>query len=207
VALTLPLAYALAATIAFALPRRRQATALALIVLPFWTSYVVRTYAWLLALSDTGVINRALLAIGLIDEPLVLVNARSGVLIVFVHYFLMVMTLSIFVNLRRIPTNYIRAARDLGAPWHRVFLHVVLPLSVPGVAVGVFLTIVIAIGDYVTPQIVGGGNELTLPQAVMLQVGRFADTPMAAAISFILMLLIVAVLLAFGRHLRSGGAR
>lgn len=198
----LPLAYALAATIAFIIPKRWQIAALVLAVLPFWTSYVVRTYSWLLLLSERGVFNSLLMDIGLIDTPLHLVNSRAGVLIVFVHYFVMIMTLTIYVSLRQIPANIIRAARDLGAKTHQVFLVVILPMSIPGVMVGVFLTFVLAIGDYVTPQIIGGNNELMMPQAIILQVGRMANTPQAAALSFILMGVVVIGVMLFGRWLR-----
>lgn len=203
VLLTLPLAYALAAAIAFGVSPRWQPVILALIVLPFFASYIVRTYAWLLVLSDKGVINTALMYLGLTEEPIRLVNDRVGVLIVFIHYFVMIMALAIYVNLVRIPTNQLRAAADLGAGPLRVFASVILPQSLPGIAVGVFLTIVIAVGDYVTPQVIGGGQELTLPQAIMLQIGRFSDVPMAATLSFVLTLCILAALAIFSPWLTS----
>jgi spermidine/putrescine transport system permease protein len=203
VALSLPLAYALAAAVAFGVPPRVRPLILALIVLPFFSSYIVRTYAWLLVLADKGMINSVLQSLGLADGPLPLVNNRAGVLIVFVHYFVMIMALSIYVNLRRIPENYLRAASDLGAgPW-QVFGRVILPLSIPGIAVGVFLTIVIVVGDYVTPQVIGGGSELTLPQAIMLQIGRFSNVPLAAALSFVLTLCILVALILFSPWLKS----
>jgi len=203
VLIALPLAYAMAASVVFAIPRRWHVSVLVLTILPFWTSYVVRTYAWLLVLGDRGLVNSTLMSIGLIETPLSLVNARAGVLIVFVHYFTMIMTLTIFVNLRRIPENLIRAARDLGATPLQVFWRVILPLTVPGVATGVFLTMVLAIGDYVTPQIIGGGNELTMPQAIMLQVSRLANTPMAAALSFFLTVCVVAAVVVFSPWLKT----
>lgn len=202
IAIGLPLAYALAATIAFIVPKRWQIAALVLAILPFWTSYVVRTYSWLLLLSERGMFNTLLMDIGLIEQPLELVNSRAGVLIVFVHYFVMIMTLTIYVSLRQIPMNIIRAARDLGARTRHIFFEVVLPMSIPGVMVGVFLTFVLAIGDYVTPQIIGGGNEMMMPQAIVLQVGRMANTPQAAAFSFILMGVVILGVVVFGRWLK-----
>ena len=203
VLIALPIAYGMAASVVFAVPRRWHVPVLVLTILPFWTSYVVRTYAWLLVLGDQGLINETLITIGVINEHLSLVNNRAGVLIVFVHYFTMIMTLTIFVNLRRIPGNLIRAARDLGASPAQVFWRVILPLSVPGIATGVFLTIVLAIGDYVTPQIIGGGSELTMPQAIMLQVSRLANTPMAAALSFFLTACVVIAVIVFSPWLRT----
>ena len=202
IAIGLPLAYALAATIVFVIPKRWQIAALVLTVLPFWTSYVVRTYSWLLLLSERGIFNELMLSIGLIDAPLTLVNSRAGVLIVFVHYFVMIMTLTIYVSLRSIPANVIRAARDLGAQTRHVFTDVILPMSIPGVMVGIFLTFVLAMGDYVTPQIIGGSREMMMPQAIVLQVGRMANTPQAAALSFILMTVVVIGVVMFSRWIK-----
>ncbi len=205
VVISTPLAFALAAVIAFLVPRRWQLAALVLAVLPFWTSYIVRSYSWLLLLSERGIFNSLLLDLGLIAEPLTLVNSRLGVLIVMVHYFMMIMTLTIYVNLRQIPTNYLRAARDLGAGRLQVLLKVILPLSLPGIMVGIFLTVVFAIGDYVTPQIIGGSREMVMPQAIMLQVGRLANTPMAAALAFILMVVVGLTVVGFRRWIRMTG--
>jgi spermidine/putrescine transport system permease protein len=120
----------------------------------------------------------------------------------FVHFFVMLLTLTTYANLTQIKGSYRRAAADLGAsPW-QTFVHVTLPLSLPGVAVGAFLTFVLTIGDYVTPQILGGGKELVLPQAIMLVVQRSADFPFAAAMSMILMLVVTVAYLAFARHLK-----
>jgi spermidine/putrescine transport system permease protein len=114
----------------------------------------------------------------------------------------MLLTLTIYANLVQIKDSYRKAAADLGAsPW-QTFLYVTLPLSLPGIAVGAFLTFVLAIGDYITPQILGGGRELLLPQAIMLQIERRADFPMASALSMILMLVVTAAYLGFARRLR-----
>ena len=120
----------------------------------------------------------------------------------FVHFFVMLLTLTIYANLSQIKESYRKAAADLGASGFQTFLHVTLPLSLPGVAVGAFLTFVLAVGDYITPQILGGGKELLLPQAIMLQIGRAADFPMASALSMILMLVVTAAYLLFARYLR-----
>lgn len=202
VIVTTPLAYGFALALVYAVPRRWQGAAVALAALPFFTSYVVRTYAWLLVLSDQGVVNAALLGSGLLDAPLRLVASRAGVLIVFVHYFIMVMTLTLWVSLRHIPDSLIRAALDLGASPLQAFVRVILPLSLPGLMVGMFLTAVFTIGDYVTPQILGGNQELLMPQAIMLQVGRTGDTPMAAALALVLMAVVVLIAAGCARWLR-----
>jgi len=201
-AISVVLAYPLAWIIAERVARRWQRLALILAILPFWTSYVVRSYAWLLLLARNGVINQALLGIGIIDQPLELSATRTATVLGFVHFFVMLLTLTIYANLVQLSPNYRRAAADLGArPW-QVLLHVILPLTLPGVMVGAFLTFVLCIGDYITPQILGGNQELVLPQIIMLQIGRRADFPMAAALSIILMLVVSLAYLGCARWLK-----
>jgi len=200
--LSVLLSYPLAYILAYRVPARWQRVLLVLIVLPFWTSYVVRSYSWLLVLSPHGIVNQVLLGLGLLERPLDLGNSRGATVLGFVHFFVMLLTLTTYANLTQIKGSYRRAAADLGAsPW-QTFVHVTLPLSLPGVAVGAFLTFVLTIGDYVTPQILGGGKELVLPQAIMLVVQRSADFPFAAAMSMILMLVVTVAYLAFARHLK-----
>jgi spermidine/putrescine transport system permease protein len=195
-------AYPLAYILAYRVPQRWQRIVLVAIVLPFWTSYVIRSYSWLLVLSENGIISQTLLALGITDGPIGFGNNRGATVLGFVHFFIMLLTLTIYANLVQIKDSYRRAAADLGASGVQTFLHVTLPLSLPGVAVGAFLTFVLAVGDYITPQILGGGNELLLPQAIMLQIGRAADFPMASALSIILMLVVTAAYLLFARFLR-----
>ena len=201
-ALSILLAYPLAWIIAERVPQRFQRTALILAVLPFWTSYVARSYSWLLVLSRNGVINQTLMNIGVISEPLELASNRTATVIGFVHFFVMLLTLTIYANLVQLSPNYRRAAADLGANAFQTFWHVILPLTMPGIMTGAFLTFVLCIGDYVTPQILGGNNELVLPQIIMLQLGRRADFPMAAALSIILMLAVTAAYVACARWLK-----
>ncbi|MCM2402737.1 ABC transporter permease [Rhizobium sp. S153] len=196
------LAYPLAWIIAERVPRRWQRFALIMAILPFWTSYVVRSYSWLLVLSGGGVVNQALMWTGLISEPLQLSANRVGTVIGFVHFFVMLLTLTIYANLVQLSPNYRRAAADLGANGFQTFWHVILPLTLPGIMVGAFLTFVLCIGDYITPQILGGNNELVLPQVIMLQLGRRADFPMAAALSLVLMVVVTIAYLACARWLK-----
>ena len=195
-------AYPLAYILAYRVPPRWQRLALILAILPFWTSYVIRSYAWLLVLSENGVVNAVLLTLGIVDQPLALANSRGATVLGFVHFFTMLLTLTIFANLVQIKPSYRKAAADLGASPPQAFLRVTLPLSLPGVAVGAFLTFVVAIGDYITPQVLGGSKELLLPQAIMLQVMRRADLPMASAMSVLLMAAVTVVFLIFARKLR-----
>jgi spermidine/putrescine transport system permease protein len=200
--LSILFAYPLAWIIAERVPKRFQRMALILAILPFWTSYVVRSYSWLLVLSKGGVINNALMDIGLIAEPLEIASNRTATIIGFVHFFVMLLTLTIYSNLIQLSPNYRRAAADLGANAFQTFWHVILPLTLPGIMTGAFLTFVLCIGDYITPQILGGNNELVLPQIIMLQIGRRADFPMAAALSIILMLAVTLAYVACARWLK-----
>jgi spermidine/putrescine transport system permease protein len=196
------IAYPFAWVLAFVVPERFQRLALMLAVLPFWTSYVVRSYAWLLVLAEKGVVNRALVDAGLLAEPMQLANTRAATIIGFVHFFVMLLTLTIFANLKQLSPNYRKAAADLGAGPLRAFWHVVLPLTLPGIMVGAFLTFVLAIGDYITPQILGGNNELLMPQLIMMQIGRRGDFSAASALSILLMAVVTIAYLACARWLK-----
>ena len=199
--LSVLLAYPLAWIIAEEIPARYRRLALALAVLPFWTSYVVRSYAWSLVMAKQGVLNEAITSLGL--PALALGNSRAAVVIGFTHFFTMLLVLTIYASLVQLPPNLRRAASDLGAGPVAIFRHVVWPLTLPGVAVGAFLTFALCIGDYVTPQILGGGNDLALPQLVMLQIGRSADLPMASALSIILMVAVTLAYLLLARSMRT----
>ncbi len=196
------LAWPLAATIAWTIPPRLQRLALLLAVLPFWTSYVVRSYSWLLVLGKNGVLNKALIGAGLLGEPLQLASTRSATVIGFVHFFVMLLTLTIYANLVQLSPNYARAAADLGASRLRVLWHVILPLTLPGILTGAFLTFVLCIGDYITPQILGGNTELTLPQLIMLQLQRSGNFPLASALSVVLMAVVTLAYAAVARWIR-----
>jgi spermidine/putrescine transport system permease protein len=199
---SLVLAYPFAWILAEIVPERWQRLALMLAVLPFWTSYIVRSYSWLLVLAERGIVNGALAATGLIDEPLRLSNTRTATVIGFTHFFVMLLTLTIYANLKQLNPNYRRAAADLGAGSLATFIHVILPLTAPGIVVGSFLTFVIAMGDYITPQILGGNNELLMPQLIMMQIGRRGDFPLASALSLILMGAVTVAYLGAARWLK-----
>ncbi|HRX36717.1 MAG TPA: ABC transporter permease [Aestuariivirga sp.] len=196
------LAYPFAWILAFIVPERWQRLALMLAVLPFWTSYVVRSYSWLLVLAEKGVINGALTGSGLLSDPVQLANTRTATVIGFVHFFVMLLTLTIYANLKQLSPNYRKAAADLGASPLQTFIHVILPLTLPGIMVGAFLTFVLAIGDYITPQILDGNNELLMPQLIMMQIGRRGDFASASALSIILMAVVTIAYLASARWLK-----
>nr|HIL74347.1 ABC transporter permease [Rhodospirillales bacterium] len=201
-AISILLAYPLAYILAYRISPKWQKVILIFAVLPFWTAYVVRSYSWLLVISENGIINFVLTHLGIIDQPLQMAYTRGATILGFVHFFTMLLTLTIYANLVQIKPSYWKAAEDLGASKLQVFLRITLPLSIPGVAVGAFITFVIAIGDYITPQILGGSTEVLVPQAIMLQVSRAANFPMASVMSITLMLVIVVVYAITAKHLK-----
>lgn len=200
--LSVLLAWPLAWIIATQVPPRWQRLAIMLAVLPFWTSYVVRSYAWALVLGQNGVLMQGLIGIGLLDEPIQIMATRAATIIGFVHFFVMLLTLTIYANLVQLSPNYARAAADLGASGWQTLRLVILPLTLPGIMTGAFLTFVLCIGDYITPQILGGNNELSMPQLIMLQLGRRGDFPMASALSVVLMAIVTLAYAATARWLR-----
>jgi spermidine/putrescine transport system permease protein len=201
-AISVVVAYPLAYVLAYRLSGRWQRVLLLVTVLPFWTAYVVRSYSWLLVLSDGGILNQLLQWLGAIDTPLGLAYTRGATVLGFVHFFTMLLTLTIFANLVQINPSYRKAAADLGASAFSVFWRITLPLSIPGIAVGAFLTFVITIGDYITPYILGGNTEVLVPQAIMLQIGRSANFPMAAVMGTLLMAIVTLVYVGASKHLK-----
>ena len=202
VAVSVLVAYPLAYVLAYRVPARWRKLLLVLLILPFWTSYLVRSYAWSVVLGDNGIVNSALLAIDLIDAPLQLNYRRGATVLGFVHFFTMLLTLTIYANLVQINPSYRAAAADLGASAFQVFFRITLPLSIPGIMVGAFITFVITMGDFITPQILGGASELLLPQSIILQIQRAADFPMASAMSVLLMLTVTVAYFVLARWLR-----
>jgi spermidine/putrescine transport system permease protein len=203
VVVSLLLAYPFAYVLAYRVPKRWQRFALACAILPFWTSYVVRSYAWLLVLAPTGIINWVLINLGITERPITLAYNPNATVLGFVHFFIMLNALTIYANLVQINPRYVLAAQDLGASAWRSFLAVTLPLSVPGMAVGAFLTVVLCIGDFITPQILGGNKELLLPQVIMMQIQRQLDLPMASVMSLVLTVIVAVVYLLMQKPMRS----
>ena len=154
------------------------------------------------SLPRTASINKALLWTGILAEPVQLANTRFATIIGFVHFFVMLLTLTIYANLKQLSPNYRRPPPILAPSPFQTFIHVILPLTLPGIMVGAFLTFVLAIGDYITPQILGGNNELLMPQLIMMQIGRRGDFPLASALSLILMVVVTIAYLACARWLK-----
>jgi len=191
------LAYLLAAAIWRAGPSGRVVL-IALVIIPFWTSVLVRSYAWMVLLGRHGVINEALGALGLIDAPLRLLNTPLAVQIAMVHILLPYMILPIANALRQIDPSLARAASGLGAtPW-RTFRQVVFPLSMPGVAAGTLLVFVLSLGFYITPAMLGGPRDITLSMLIAMQVDNL-NWAYAAALSTVLLATALVIIALFQR--------
>lgn len=175
------------------------------LLLPFWTSVLVRTYAWLVLLGRNGVVNRWLRDAGLIDAPLPLLHNTAGVLIGMVHVLLPYMVFPIYASLLRIDRDLSLAAEGLGAPAWRSFLRVTLPLSLPGVSAGCALVFVLSLGFFITPALLGGGRVVMVSMLIEQQVREFLDWPFAAALSTVLLVATLAIYALIGRITRGAG--
>ena len=191
-AITLVLGYPVAWFLASA-PPRWAAVGLVFLILPFWTSVLIRTYAWSVILGRNGVINRALLDSGVIDEPLRLLNNEIGVLIGMVHVLLPYMVFPIYAIMRRQVPTLLLASRGLGAPGPQTFLRVFLPLTLPGILAGTTLVFVLSLGFFITPAILGGGKVMMIAVLIEQQVRGLSNWPFAAALSTVLLVAALAM--------------
>ena len=176
--------------LAYLLAHLRDKTAnllLILVLLPFWTSLLVRTTAWMVVLQKEGVINSLLQAVGLIAEPLPLVFNRFGVVAAMTHILLPFMILPMYSVMRQIPPSYVRAARSLGASPTTAFLRVYLPQCVPGVGAGALLVFILALGYYITPALLGGSTDQMISYFVADNMGRSLNWGLASALAAILL--------------------
>ncbi|MEA2774470.1 MAG: putative spermidine/putrescine transport system permease protein [Acetobacteraceae bacterium] len=186
-------------------PGRAAGVALIIVLLPFWTSILVRSYAWMVLLGRRGLLNEALLASGVIDHPLRILNTSIAVHIAMIHILLPYMILPIANALRQIDPSLGRAALGLGATPFRVFREVILPLSMPGVGAGVLLVFVLSLGFYITPALVGGPRDMTVSMLIAQQVDQL-NWPYAACLSATLLAATLAIMAVFQRLFGVGSA-
>lgn len=182
---------------------KRNALLLA-VLLPLWTSLLVRTAAWFILLQNEGLINKTLMEIGLIDGPLPLIFNRIGVVIAMTHVLLPFMVLPIFSVVAAIPKNLMPAAASMGATPLRAFWRVLLPLSMPGLLAGSLLVFMVAIGYYITPALVGGPNDQMISSIIAFYALQTANWGMAGALGLILLAVTTVLYLVYGRLSRGG---
>jgi spermidine/putrescine transport system permease protein len=181
---------------------RNKILLLVLVMLPFWTSYLIRTYAWLILLRDDGVVNGFLTQLGLIDSPLEFINTDFAVIMGMTYGFLPFTILPLFVSIDRLDFSLVQAARDLYASGRGAFLHVTLPLTMPGIIAASLLTFIPALGDFVTPDMLGGTGTTTIAKIIQLVFTTGRDWPYGSALGFVLMAITIGGTLLALRSLR-----
>lgn len=194
---TLVLAYPLAFFIATA-GSLTASLLMTVVLIPFWTSILIRSYAWMVLLGRKGVINELLIYLGVLDQPLRLLNTGLAVYIGMIHVLLPFMILPILASLKGIDGRLVAAAENLGASPLSVFRHVILPLSMPGVLAGTVLVFVLALGFYITPALLGGASDMTISMLIAQEVDLYR-WDVGAAMAALLLAMTLMALLAFGR--------
>ena len=190
-----PLAYAIARADA-----RWRLPLLMGIVLPFWTSFLIRVYAWMGLLNNNGLINQALAWTGLIKQPLAMLNTDSAVVFGIAYAYLPFMVLPLYAVLARLDVALLEAAADLGASNVRRFLRITLPLSVPGIIAGVLLVFIPAVGEFVIPDLLGGPQTLMIGKVLWTEFFINGDWPVASTVAVVMMIVLVAPLMLFDRY-------
>lgn len=176
---------------------------LILVIVPFWTSFILRAYAWKLLLGERGFINSGLTILGVLEEPIsYLLYSPIATSIGLIYAFLPFYILPLYTSIDKVQDSWLAAAQDLGATPMRAFFEVTFPLCVPGLVVGAVFTFIFAVGDYVIPQLLGGGKSLLIAQAIVLEFETSQNWPGGAALSMVLLVIILAILAATLRWIR-----
>ena len=192
-------AYPIAYVIARAEPATRNAL-LMLVILPSWTSFLIRIYAWVGILKNNGLINNSLIWLGIIDQPIAMLNTEFAVYIGIVYAYLPFMVLPLYTNLMKLDNSLLEAAADLGAaPW-KVFMTVVLPLSKAGIIAGSMLVFIPAVGEFIIPDMLGGAETLMIGKVLWQEFFNNRDLPVASAVAIVMLLLLLLPITLFHRY-------
>jgi putrescine transport system permease protein len=189
-----PIAYGMAR-----LPARWQGVAMMLVIVPFWTSFLIRIYAWINILQHDGLLNQVLLALHLVSQPVVWLSTDSAMYLGIVYSYLPFMILPLYATLARMDSALEEAAGDLGASRIHVFWLVTFPLSLPGVGAGVLLCFIPIVGEFVIPDLLAGSNSLMIGQTLWLEFFTNKDWPVASATAIVLLALLLVPLLLYDR--------
>ena len=198
------LAYPAAYAISLA-PRNRQTTLLFLVMLPFWSNYLIRTYAWIVLLNREGLINNGLEAAGIINAPLDLLYNEFSVITGLVYNYLPFVVLAIYSSISKLNPEIREASEDLGAPGWKTFIRITLPLTLPGVAAGAVFVFVLSVGNFITPDLLGGGKLQMVGNLIYDQFLSARDWPFGASLSFILIGIMMMLLFAQAVFVNKGG--
>jgi spermidine/putrescine transport system permease protein len=177
-------------------PKQWQTTLLILVMLPFWSNYLIRTYAWIVLLNREGLINNGLQELGLIGEPLPLLYNQFAIVVGLLYGYLPFMVLALYSSISRLNPEIFEASSDLGASSPRTFLRVTLPLTIPGIAAGCVFVFVLSIGNFVTPDLLGGGRSLMVGNLIFDQFLSARDWPFGSSLAFVLIGLMMLLLVA-----------
>jgi putrescine transport system permease protein len=180
-------------------PKHLQPMLLMLIMLPFWTSFLLRIYAWKTLLVSNGVINNMLMAIGIIDTPIAMMNNSFSLLIGMVYSYLPFMILPLYANLSKLDLRYLEAAADLGTSPFKAFWLITVPLSKAGIIAGSMLVFIPAVGEFVIPELLGGPSTLMIGRVLWDEFFSNNDWPMAAAVAIVMILLILVPMAIFNK--------
>ena len=188
-------------------PERRRDLWLFLITIPFWTNLLIRTYAMQEVIRNEGVINTALMMVGIIDRPIQIMYTDIGILFGMVYVYLPLMVLPLYASMEKLDFRLIEAGYDLYANSWQVLRRVIIPLVKPGVIAGSILVFIPSLGAYVTPRVLGGGKNMMLGNLIELQFGQGRNWPLGSAISITLMIIVMVALLFYVRNATRSGAR
>ena len=194
-AVAFPMAYGMARA-----PEEWRATLMMLVILPFWTSFLIRVYSWMGILGKEGFLNMILLWLGIIDEPLTILNTNTAVYIGIVYTYLPFMILPIYSTLEKLDLSLIEAAEDLGCTRTSAFWLITVPLSVPGVVAGCFLVFIPALGEFVIPSLLGGSDTLMIGKVLWEEFFSNRDWPVASAVAVILLAILIIPIILFQRN-------
>ena len=197
--ITLAVAYPIAYGMARA-PKEWQPMLLMLVILPFWTSFLIRVYAWIGILKQEGLLNHFLMSMGLISQPLSILHTETAVYIGIVYSYLPFMILPLYASLEKINPSLLEAAADLGSPPWKAFWQVTFPLSLPGVLAGSFLVFIPAVGEFVIPDLLGGSDTLMIGKTLWGEFFSNRDWPVASAVAVVLLLVLVVPIVLFQRN-------
>ena len=196
--ITLLVAYPIAYGMARA-PKDWQPTLMMLVILPFWTSFLIRVYAWMGILKKEGLLNLFLMNMGLISEPLTILNTNTAVYIGIVYSYLPFMILPLYSSLEKIKPSLLEAAEDLGSPPWKAFWQVTFPLSLPGIFAGCLLVFIPAVGEFVIPDLLGGSDTLMIGKTLWSEFFNNRDWPVSSAVAVVLLIVLILPIVLFQR--------
>jgi putrescine transport system permease protein len=197
--LTLLIGYPMAYTIARS-PARYRNPLLMLVVLPFWTSLLIRVYSWMGILKNEGLLNSFLMWLGIIDSPIQIMETNTAVYIGIVYSYLPYMILPLYATLEKMDLTLLEAAADLGCPPFKAFLRITLPLSMPGVIAGTLLVFIPAVGEFVIPDLLGGPDTLMIGKVIWAEFFDNRDWPVASAVAVAILILLVVPIMIYQRN-------